>query len=90
MYICGMENIKKYKWIKSDRPLKDYHVGTKAKADGGGHWTKTSLGWKWGLNGGTFPRPGGDWSGEVCLPQICYKTNKQCLYDCSGLCKESC
>ena len=23
-------------------------------------------------------------------PQICYKSNKLCKYDCSGLCKESC
>ena len=22
--------------------------------------------------------------------QICYKSNKPCKYDCSGLCKESC
>ena len=23
-------------------------------------------------------------------PQICYKSNELCKYDCSGLCKESC
>ena len=23
-------------------------------------------------------------------PQICYKNNEVCKYDCSGLCKESC
>ena len=23
-------------------------------------------------------------------PQICYKSNEPCKYDCSGLCKESC
>ena len=23
-------------------------------------------------------------------PQICYKSNEVCRYDCSGLCKESC
>ena len=27
---------------------------------------------------------------EQLPPQICYKTNEPCKYNCSGLCKESC
>lgn len=56
-------------WISSDRPFADYPIGTKAKAQGGGYWIKNERGWKW-CNGATFPRPGGDWTGEVSLPPI--------------------
>lgn len=27
---------------------------------------------------------------EQLPPQICYKTNEPCKYNCQGLCKESC
>jgi len=55
-------------WHYANLPLKDYPIGTKAKALMGGHWVKTEMGWKW-FNGATFPNPGGDWTGEVSIPQ---------------------
>lgn len=48
-------------------PWKDYPIGTKAVAIGGGHWIKTEHGWKWGKHGSTFPTPGAD-AGWVILP----------------------
>lgn len=54
------------KWVKADRPLSEYPVGTKAKAIGGGYWIKNKFGWKW-FTGSTFPSPGGDWTGEVSV-----------------------
>jgi hypothetical protein len=50
----------------SDR-LKDAPLGTKAPSVIGGHWTKTECGWKW-CTGSTFPRPGGDWTGDLIYP----------------------
>lgn len=55
------------KWISVDKDLSEYPVGTKAKALMGGYWIKTERGWQW-INGSTFPRPGGDWTGEISLP----------------------
>jgi hypothetical protein len=52
-----------------DRPWSEYPVGTQCFAITGGRWTKTTLGWKWGYNGGTFPTPGGDHNGWVLLPK---------------------
>ena len=46
-------------------------VGTKAPAIMGGAWCKMDRGWKWNGpdgTGGTFPRPGGDWTGEFIAP----------------------
>lgn len=46
-------------------------VGTRAPAFMGGHWYRTALGWKWNGphgNGGTYPRPGGDWTGKLIYP----------------------
>lgn len=43
-------------------------VGTIARAIGGGHWCRTKHGWKWNGpdgSGGTFPRPGADWRGQL-------------------------
>lgn len=62
-----MKQLKKDKWITSDRPFADYPIGTKARACGGGYWIKNERGWKW-CTGATFPRPGGDWDGMVSLP----------------------
>lgn len=51
-----------------DRPWSEYPAGTKAHAISGGHWIKLETGlWKWHLNGGAFPRPGGD-ALHVVLP----------------------
>lgn len=61
---------KEPEWIKVDREWRDYPVGTKAKAIGGGYWIKTRRGWKW-PTGSTFPTPGGDASGDVLLPGEC-------------------
>lgn len=47
--------------------LKSAPLGTKAPAFGGGAWVKTEYGWKWPM-GSTFPRPGGDWTGELLYP----------------------
>lgn len=46
-------------------------LGTKAPAIMGGAWCKTDRGWKWNGpdgEGGTFPTPGGDWTGAFVLP----------------------
>lgn len=43
-------------------------IGTQAPALMGGHWNRVQHGWQWGKNGGTFPRPGGDWPGTLLLP----------------------
>lgn len=51
---------------KIDRAWKDYPIGTKAHALGGGHWTKTERGWKW-IGGDTFPTPSID-AAWVVLP----------------------
>lgn len=56
------------KWIRDTRQWHEYPVGTKAKALMGGYWLKTEHGWKWNGKHGGFPTPGGDASGEVCLP----------------------
>ncbi|MBX9348689.1 hypothetical protein K5M36_16505 [Chromobacterium vaccinii] len=47
-------------------------IGTKAPAIMGGYWYRNARGWKWNGpdgSGATFPRPGGDWSGELIAPQ---------------------
>jgi hypothetical protein len=43
-------------------------IGTIAPSISGGHWTRVDRGWKW-CTGATFPRPGGDWNGELIAPQ---------------------
>jgi hypothetical protein len=50
-----------------DRTLENAPLGTRAPAIGGGHWIKVERGWKWHA-GSTFPRPGGDWTGELIAP----------------------
>jgi hypothetical protein len=47
--------------------LENAPLGTKAPAIIGGHWVKVTTGWKWHM-GDTFPRPGGDWTGELIAP----------------------
>ncbi len=56
-------------WIRADKPVRDYPLGTKFKALMGGHWIRVERGFKW-CTGSTFPNVGGDWTGEVCLPNI--------------------
>lgn len=41
--------------------------GTKAPAFDGGYWIKVAHRWKW-ATGSNFPRPGGDWTGELIYP----------------------
>lgn len=55
-------------WIKADKDVREYPIGTKFKALMGGYWIRTEQGFKW-CTGSTFPNVGGDWTGEVCLPQ---------------------
>lgn len=55
-------------WIKDKRQWNEYPIGTKAKAIGGGYWVRVKTGWHW-PGGSTFPTPGGDATGEVCLPE---------------------
>lgn len=43
-------------------------IGTKAMASGGGFWMRTAQGWRWNNVASTFPRPGGDWTGELRAP----------------------
>lgn len=50
-----------------DLTLETAPVGTTARSINGGHWFKTERGWKW-PGGSTFPRPGGDWHGELIAP----------------------
>ena len=54
-------------WIKAEKDVREYPIGTKFKALMGGHWIRTERGFKW-CTGSTFPNVGGDWTGEVCLP----------------------
>jgi hypothetical protein len=56
-------------WIKADKPVREYPLGTKFKALMGGYWIRVERGFKW-CTGSTFPNVGGDWTGEVCLPNI--------------------
>jgi hypothetical protein len=44
--------------------LAEAPLGTRAPAITGGYWEKTERGWRW-CTGSTFPRPGGDWTGEL-------------------------
>lgn len=58
------------KWIRDNRQWNEYPAGTKAKALMGGYWIKIPCGrWQW-PGGCSFPTPGGDATGEVCLPFI--------------------
>jgi hypothetical protein len=57
------------RWGKTAAATENAPLGTLAPAIGGGYWTKTDAGWKWGENGGTFPRPGGDWTGILLRPE---------------------
>lgn len=57
-----------------DEPLtvRNAPVGTRAPAFDGGHWFRMKHGWKWNGphgTGSTFPRPGGDWNGDLIPPQ---------------------
>ena len=45
-------------------------IGTRAPATTGGHWHRVKHGWRWGKRGGVFPRPGGDWTGELLAPGV--------------------
>jgi hypothetical protein len=69
--------------IISDRPFRDYPLGTKAYASGGGYWIKVKLGWKW-HSGATFPEPGGDWNGFVSVPVIEQTANPAGMEDEDG------
>lgn len=45
-------------------------LGTKAPAMIGGYWVKVTNGWQWPM-GSIYPRPGGDWTGELIYPGAC-------------------
>lgn len=47
--------------------LENAPIGTKAPAISGGNWVRTERGWTW-CTGSTFPRPGGDWNGQLIAP----------------------
>ncbi len=55
-------------YTKANKSLKEYPLGTKAKALMGGYWIKVERGWKW-CTGATFPTVGGDWTGEIWEPK---------------------
>ena len=42
------------KWEVASKPLREYPIGTKAKAIGGGYWMRVEYGWRW-CTGSTFP-----------------------------------
>lgn len=58
----------------SDDRLRAAPIGTLAPAFNGGAWLKTVHGWQWNGHtatpGSTFPRPGGDWMGELIPPAV--------------------
>lgn len=56
-------------WVRADKPVREYPLGTKFKALMGGYWIRVKRGFKW-CTGSTFQNVGGDWTGEVCLPNI--------------------
>ena len=64
------------KWVKADKPLREYPIGTKAKALGGGYWERVGLGWKW-CTGAAFPNVGGDWTGQISLPESLIPAEKE-------------
>lgn len=55
-------------WIKADKDINEYPIGTRFKAITGGYWVRVKNGFKW-CCGATFPRVGGDWDGYVLLPK---------------------
>lgn len=69
-----------WKWIKADKPIDEYPVGTKYRAIDGGYWTKAFDGYTWTKieNGYKFCssqfvirelEPSTTWTGEVMLPE---------------------
>ena len=54
-------------WVKAEKEIRDYPIGTKFQAIRGGYWVRVKNGFKW-CTGSTFPRVGGDWDGAICLP----------------------
>ena len=63
--------------------LESAPIGTKAPAFMGGHWIKTERGWKWS-SGATFPRPGGDWTGELIAPNDAAEAPNSDYSECTG------
>lgn len=51
----------------ADTRLANAPIGTMAPACTGGYWVRVERGWQW-CTGSTFPRPGGDWTGELIAP----------------------
>lgn len=48
--------------------LRTAPMGTRAPSISGGYWERVPGGWKW-CNGDTFPTVGGDWNGELIVPE---------------------
>lgn len=64
---AAVEEISDRKRRRIDRPWREFPIGTKAHACGGGYWYRVERGWKWNGpdgNGGTFPTPGGEACGQ--------------------------
>jgi len=63
------------------KPWGDYPIGAKAIDAGGGHWIKTTRGWKW-PGGNTFPTPGGS-AIAIELPEeeYCNYPDCKCPFD---------
>lgn len=47
--------------------LENALLGTKAPSVMGGYWIRVERGWRW-CTDDIFPRPGGDWTGELIPP----------------------
>jgi hypothetical protein len=56
-------------WKMADKDIKEYPLGTKYKNIMGGYWIRVELGFKW-CTGSTFSNVGGDWTGEVSVPDV--------------------
>ena len=63
----SIEEMNIRKWEKAEKDIKEYPIGTKYRALGGGYWIRTKIGFRW-YTGSTFPSVGGDWDGYVSIP----------------------
>lgn len=56
----------------TNEELRSQPIGTRAPSIMGGAWCRNERGWKWNGptgNGGTYPRPGGNWDGRLLPPE---------------------
>lgn len=66
-YGSGISDTKQKHAKNVFQTLREAPLGTKAPCGIGGYWTKVTCGWQ-AMDGHVFPRPGGDWTGELIFP----------------------